>query len=334
MTSQALRRPRGAARRLVRARAPGELVAVIGPNGAGKTTLLQILAGALKPDAGAITPRRRRSAGCRSSRRSTRSCPWRRTCACSRGWRRSPTWRRPSRGCSSRPRWASAPTTRSASSRAATASASTSRSACSASPAVLLLDEPSASLDPRQRERLWEFIVALAGGTTVIYSTHDVGEAERHADRLLVLADGELLFTGTPRELEHATAATPRARLRGRLRGASSTSRRPLAMRWLLPQGPADPAPLAAPGRAADPLPDHDRRADRARALAAGRTSRRSRSPTSCRPGERQFRVGGRRSTSRTTRPRCSTSIDAGAASRRARRRSRRSGPARCSARS
>jgi ABC-2 type transport system ATP-binding protein len=41
-----------------------------------------------------------------------------------------------------------------------------------------------------------------AEGTAVVYSTHDVGEAERYADRVLVLADGELLFTGTPRELE------------------------------------------------------------------------------------------------------------------------------------
>ena len=74
-------------------------------------------------------------------------------------------------------------------------------------PAVLLLDEPSSSLDPRQRERLWEFVSALArdGGTTVVYSTHNVAEAERYADRLLVLADGELLFTGTPAELERAT---------------------------------------------------------------------------------------------------------------------------------
>ena len=67
-------------------------------------------------------------------------------------------------------------------------------------PEVLLLDEPSAALDPRQRERLWQFIGAL--GTTVVFSTHDVGEAERFADRVLVLADGELLFTGTPAELE------------------------------------------------------------------------------------------------------------------------------------
>jgi ABC-2 type transport system ATP-binding protein len=35
-----------------------------------------------------------------------------------------------------------------------------------------------------------------------VFSTHDVGEAERHADRVLVLADGELLFAGSPEELE------------------------------------------------------------------------------------------------------------------------------------
>src|SRR5436190_19821116 len=74
-----------------------------------------------------------------------------------------------------------------------------------AEPPVLLLDEPSSGLDPRQRERLWEFILRLAhGGTTVVFSTHDVGEAERYADRVLVLADGELLFPGTPAELESA----------------------------------------------------------------------------------------------------------------------------------
>jgi ABC-2 type transport system ATP-binding protein len=76
-------------------------------------------------------------------------------------------------------------------------------------PRVLLLDEPSASLDPRQRERLWAFLAEL--GTTVVFSTHDVGEAERHADRLLVLADGELLFTGTPAELDTETGGSAAA---------------------------------------------------------------------------------------------------------------------------
>jgi ABC-2 type transport system ATP-binding protein len=66
-------------------------------------------------------------------------------------------------------------------------------------PAVLLLDEPSAALDPRQRDRLWTFILDLAGrGTTVLYSTHVLQEAARYADTVVLLADGELMFTGSP----------------------------------------------------------------------------------------------------------------------------------------
>jgi ABC-2 type transport system ATP-binding protein len=72
-------------------------------------------------------------------------------------------------------------------------------------PSVLLLDEPSTGLDPRQRERLWEFVLELAGaGTTVIYSTHHLAEAERYGSRLLVLADGEPVFDGTADELHAA----------------------------------------------------------------------------------------------------------------------------------
>jgi ABC-2 type transport system ATP-binding protein len=72
-------------------------------------------------------------------------------------------------------------------------------------PAVLLLDEPSVGLDPRQRARLWEFVSGLAGrGTTVIFSTHDIQEAERYGGRVLVLADGESLFDGSAEELREA----------------------------------------------------------------------------------------------------------------------------------
>ncbi len=72
-----------------------------------------------------------------------------------------------------------------------------------ARPSVLLLDEPSVGLDPRQRARLWEFVSALAAerDTTVIFSTHDIQEAERYGGRLLVLADGEALFDGSSGEL-------------------------------------------------------------------------------------------------------------------------------------
>ena len=69
-------------------------------------------------------------------------------------------------------------------------------------PVALLLDEPSAALDPVQRERVWAFVGRLAAeGTAVLFTTHEVGEAERHADRMLVLADAEVRFAGTPDEL-------------------------------------------------------------------------------------------------------------------------------------
>lgn len=69
-------------------------------------------------------------------------------------------------------------------------------------PTVLLLDEPSSSLDPRQRKRLWDFIEGLAlRGTSVVFSTHYVAEAARHADRVLILADGEVLFSDSASEL-------------------------------------------------------------------------------------------------------------------------------------
>jgi ABC-2 type transport system ATP-binding protein len=69
-------------------------------------------------------------------------------------------------------------------------------------PPVLALDEPSASLDPDQRERLWEFVSArVAAGTTVLFSTHNVSEAQRYASRVLALARGRLLFDGSPQTL-------------------------------------------------------------------------------------------------------------------------------------
>lgn len=78
-----------------------------------------------------------------------------------------------------------------------------------ARPVVLLLDEPSVGLDPRQRARLWEFVAGLAGrGTTVIFSTHDIQEAERYGRRLLVLADGEALFDGSAEGLREAVRST------------------------------------------------------------------------------------------------------------------------------
>jgi ABC-2 type transport system ATP-binding protein len=78
-----------------------------------------------------------------------------------------------------------------------------------ANPPVILLDEPSSSLDPGQRERLWHFIGGLArdSATSVLFSTHILAEAQRHAHRTVVLAEGELVFDGSPAELSHAAGA-------------------------------------------------------------------------------------------------------------------------------
>ncbi|MCL6441636.1 MAG: ATP-binding cassette domain-containing protein, partial [Thermoleophilum sp.] len=75
-------------------------------------------------------------------------------------------------------------------------------------PELLLLDEPTTALDPRQRENFWSILTRLAAaGTAILYTTHLVQEAERYADRVLVLADGELVFAGSPDALAAAVGA-------------------------------------------------------------------------------------------------------------------------------
>jgi ABC-2 type transport system ATP-binding protein len=183
----------------------GELVAVIGPNGAGKTTLLSILAGISKPDSGEVhvpqgevgwvpqqaalyrrlTVEENLLLFARLERREDpRSSVEEMLELTGLGDRRGEIVARLSGGNQQRINIAIGLLAR---------------------PSVLLLDEPSVGLDPRQRARLWEFVSALAtGGTTVIFSTHDIQEAERYGKRVLVLADGEALFDGSAEGLREA----------------------------------------------------------------------------------------------------------------------------------
>jgi ABC-2 type transport system ATP-binding protein len=189
--------------------APGEKVAVIGPNGAGKTTLLQILAGALAPSAGRVTVPGER-AGWVPKQPALYS-----KLSAEENLRLFARLERVRDVDAVVDRMLEQTGLRDRSGDEVGRLSGGNRQRVNiaigllAAPPVLLLDEPSASLDPRQRARLWEFIAALArdDGTSVVFATHDIGEAERHADRLLVLADGELLFTGTPAELERLANA-------------------------------------------------------------------------------------------------------------------------------
>ena len=187
----------------------GELLAVIGPNGAGKTTLLSILAGIRDPDGGSVSRPPGEIGWVPQQAALYRRLTVRRTFACSPGWsgcRHRGGGRGDARPERARPIGA---TTRSATLSGGNQQRINIALGLLARPAVLLLDEPSAGLDPRQRERLWEFVLDLAGGgTTVIFSTHNIAEAERYGQRLLVLADGETLFDGSSRDLH---AAVPEA---------------------------------------------------------------------------------------------------------------------------
>jgi ABC-2 type transport system ATP-binding protein len=188
---------------------PGELVAIIGPNGAGKTTLLSILAGIQRPDDGSIT-----------------------VAPAGVGWvpQQAAIYNKLTveENLSLFARLERCPDPRATVDRMLELSDLSERAGdlvgtlsggnkqrvniaigLLAEPDVLLLDEPSAALDPRQRARLWEFIVRLAGeGTTVIYATHNIQEADRYANQLIVLADGERLFDGEPQALEREVGTT------------------------------------------------------------------------------------------------------------------------------
>ena len=187
--------------------APGELIAVIGPNGAGKTTLLQILAGALDATSGTVSLGRR-EVGWVPQQPAIYS-----KLSVSENLRLFARLEKVADVDATVDRMLDQTGLRDrAGDPVGTLSGGNQQRVNIAvgllgEPRLLLLDEPSSSLDPRQRERLWEFVATLAreDSTTVVYTTHNVAEAERHADRLLVLADGELLFTGTPAELEQAT---------------------------------------------------------------------------------------------------------------------------------
>ena len=189
----------------------GEVVAVIGPNGAGKTTLLSILAGLQPPTSGSVS-RTAREVGWVPQQPAVYA-----KLSVAENLRLFARLERVADPDAAVARMLEQTgLAERADDELGTLSGGNRQRVkiavgLLADPPVLALDEPSSSLDPRQRERLWEFIGLLAAaGTAVVFSTHNVGEAERYADRVLVLADGEVLFTGSPADLEALVGGDPR----------------------------------------------------------------------------------------------------------------------------
>jgi len=79
-------------------------------------------------------------------------------------------------------------------------------------PQILFLDEPTSGVDPLARRQFWRQINALVeSGVTVLVTTHFLQEAE-YCDRLVILAEGEILAEGSPGEVKSAAQQPGTAR--------------------------------------------------------------------------------------------------------------------------
>ena len=209
---------------------PGEVVCLLGPNGAGKTTTIEVLEGFRLPSAGDVEvlgadPARADDA-------------WRaRVGVVLQSWRDHGRWT-PRRlltqlGAFYRPY--STPThprpydvdglldtvglTDDADRRIATLSGGRRRRLDVAvgivgRPELLFLDEPTAGFDPQARRDFHDLVHRLSDleGTSILLTTHDLAEAERLADRILVLTGGRIVADGSAEALTRQVAGTSEVR--------------------------------------------------------------------------------------------------------------------------
>jgi ABC-2 type transport system ATP-binding protein len=170
---------------------PGETVALVGPNGAGKSTLLAILAGAIEPGEGTVetharvgwVPQRPAHYSRLSARENLEL------------FARLENVRDPRAAAEQMLERFGLPVAQRPSGELSVGNRQRLNVALAllGEPRVLLLDEPTAALDPGQRRRVWEVADALrAEGGAVCFATQNLEEIE-HASRTIVLQDGRVV---------------------------------------------------------------------------------------------------------------------------------------------
>jgi len=203
--------------------APGEIVALLGPNGAGKTTTIEMLLGLTRPDHGTVsifgkTPAAAVRAGWVGAMLQTGSpldhLRVRELITLTASYYPHPLpvdevlqmtgvadfagqWTtKLSGGQAQRVRFAAA---------------------LVGDPDLLLLDEPTASIDVEGRRAFWHAMRAVTNqGKTVLFATHYLEEADDYADRIVLLAQGQLVADGPATEIKaQAVSRTIRATLAG-----------------------------------------------------------------------------------------------------------------------
>jgi ABC-2 type transport system ATP-binding protein len=188
----------------------GELLAVLGPNGAGKTTLLSILAGIAKPDSGRIDRSNGEVGWVPQQAALYRRLTVEENLRLFARMERVDDVEGTIDGMLDQTGLQERRHDQVSSLSGGNQQRINIAIGLLGDPSVLLLDEPSSGLDPSQRVRLWEFVAGLAkGGTTVIYSTHQIEEASHYGDRLVVLADGETIFDGSFAQMRRAAGPRP-----------------------------------------------------------------------------------------------------------------------------
>jgi ABC-2 type transport system ATP-binding protein len=195
---------------------PGEMVALLGPNGAGKSTTVDVLLGLRHPDSGTArvlgqAPQRATGSGRVGAMLQSGSLPDR--ALVSEVVELARTLYRSRYSLTSLLEMAGL--TELARRRTDRLSGGQARRvqlaiALAGDPDVLFLDEPTTGLDVASRRLFWDGVRrAAASGTTVLFATHYLEEADSNASRVLVLAGGHLVADGDP--------ATIKAQLPGRI---------------------------------------------------------------------------------------------------------------------
>jgi ABC-type multidrug transport system ATPase subunit len=187
----------------------GEAIALIGPNGAGKSTLLAILAGALAPSEGEArlaeppprvgwVPQRPAQYGRLSARENLEL------------FARLVGVEDPLQATAQLLAAVELPDDERVSAHLSTGNQQRLNLAIAllGDPDLLLLDEPTAALDPRQRRRLWNLVAEVRErGGAVVFVTQHLEEVEHFADRVLVLRDGVIVFAGSAEEYSRTPEA-------------------------------------------------------------------------------------------------------------------------------
>ncbi|MFH8594058.1 ABC transporter ATP-binding protein [Streptomyces rimosus] len=206
-------------------RLPDGLTVLLGSNGAGKSTLLRLAASVTRPESGTVSLDGLR-AGTAAYRRAVAWMPQSITAMHGLTAREQVAYCGWLKGMPNRPAWEKAAQALDAvglGDRAGTKTTELSggqlrrlgvAGALVHDARVLLLDEPTAGLDPRQRRVFRDLLNQVTrSGVRVLMSTHDVADLAEEADHVTVLVHGDIVHSGCTRTfLAHAPANTPPGR--------------------------------------------------------------------------------------------------------------------------